>query len=139
MLNPGFQFPKITPWVFLASFLFIMMPHRFIFLNWCTISAYSGNFLKLALYNQKDPRIMYLLKCFFICKRKIFSNSFYTFSLIEAVLFWSEIFEIDFLKELHVLRSSESENIFFYRLIYVWVYYQHRSKTNNSRKFKFGI
>ena len=56
--------------------------------------------------------------------------------------FLGQIFEVEILMELHVLRYPESEKHIFS----VWsvcvclcVCYQHNSKTNYSRKIKFGI
>ena len=45
-----------------------------------------------------------------------FSPSLFTFSypcMVEKILFWSQIFEIEFLVELHTLISPESENCIF--------------------------
>ena len=64
--------------------------------------------------------------------------------------FWYQIFKMEILMDLHVLRSTESENHIFS----VWsvcicvcvcvsmcrrVCYQHNSKTNQSRNINFGI
>ena len=87
------------------------------------------------------------MECFFI---------FFLLSKVEKVMFWGQIFEMEILMDLHVLRSPESEKHIFS----VWsvcmcvclcvcvcvclsvclcVCYQHNSKTNYSRNIKFGI
>ena len=78
----------------------------------------------------------------------------FTFSylLTEKVLFSGQISEMEILMELHVLRSPESENHIFsvwcvYACVCVCVCvcvclsvcYQHNTKINYSRIFKFGI
>ena len=59
--------------------------------------------------------------------------------MIEKVLFWGQIFEIQFSMELYTLRSPKYENHNFSDGS-VWpVFYQHNSKINYSREFKFNI
>ena len=56
------------------------------------------------------------------------------------VLFLGQIFEIEILMELHIMRSPEFENhIFIVWSVCMYVCCQHISKTNNSRNIKFGI
>ena len=64
--------------------------------------------------------------------------------MAQKILFLDQILETDFLMELHVLRSPESENhIFGYWSFCVCErkidFNQHNSKTNNSRMLKFSI
>ena len=65
---------------------------------------------------------------------------------VKKVMFWSRIFEMEILMDLHVLRSPESENHIFSKWsVCICVggecvfFYQHNSKTKCSRIFKFGI
>ena len=62
--------------------------------------------------------------------------------MVEKVLLLDQIFELEILIDLHVMRSPESENNIFS----IWsvcvcacVRYQHYSKKNYSRNMKFGI
>ena len=70
--------------------------------------------------------------------------SIFTFSypwMVLNVLFLDEIFEVEIMKDLHVLRPPESENHIFscWSDMYVCVCYQHNSKTNYRKNFKFDI
>ena len=49
--------------------------------------------------------------------------------------FLSQIFKVEFLLELYILMTSETEK----RLVFVYVCCQHKIKTNNSRKSKLNI
>ena len=72
--------------------------------------------------------------------------------MIKKVLFQSQIFEIEILIDLHVLRSPKSESHIFSKwsvckcvclgvcvCVCLCVCYQYNSKTNYSRNIKFGI
>ena len=60
---------------------------------------------------------------------------------VEKVLFWGQIFQIVILTDLHILRSPEYKNLIFsnWFVCRVCVCYQHNSKTNLIRNFKFSI
>ena len=82
---------------------------------------------------------------------KILFISFYFFLpnvMVEKVLFLGQIFEMEILMDLHVMRTSESKNHIFS----IWsvctcvcvcdclcVCYHYYSKSNYSRNIKFGI
>ena len=56
------------------------------------------------------------------------------------VLFWSQVFEIKILIDLHVMSSAEFENhIFSVWYLCICVCYQHNSNTYCSRNIKFAI
>ena len=64
----------------------------------------------------------------------------FSYLYVEKVLFLSQIFEVEILMDLHVLRSPESENHIFSKwsvymclCVCLCVCYQHNSKTSNSR------
>ena len=62
--------------------------------------------------------------------------------VVKKVLFWSQIFEMEILMNLHLLKFSESENHFFSGwslCMCVCVCYQNYSKIDYNRNFKFGI
>ena len=63
---------------------------------------------------------------------------FLTFSYTYMVekIFSGQIFEMLILMDLHPLRSLESENHILGVELYVCLYYQQNSKTNNSRKLQ---
>ena len=63
-----------------------------------------------------------------------------THVMIEKVLFFGQIFKMEILMNLHVMRSPQSKNhIFSVSSVCMCVCYQHNSKTNCSRSIKFGI
>ena len=57
--------------------------------------------------------------------------------IVEKVLFWGQIFEMETLIDLHVMMSYEFENQFL--TFSLCVCYHHNTKTNYSRIFKFVI
>ena len=60
--------------------------------------------------------------------------------MVEKVLLLGQIFKMEILMDLHVFRAPESENHIFSKwTVCMCVCYQHNSKTNYSRIFKFGI
>ena len=62
--------------------------------------------------------------------------------MAEKVLFLGQLFEMEILMDLHVLRSPESENHIFSvwsEYVCVCVCDEHNSETNCSRNIKFGI
>ena len=64
--------------------------------------------------------------------------------MVEKVLLLGQIFEMEIIMDLHVLRSPESENHIFSdwsvcKCVCVCVCYKPNSKTNHSRNFKVGI
>ena len=58
--------------------------------------------------------------------------------MVEKVLFWGQIFEIEILMDLQILSSPESENhIFSGWFVYVCACYEHSSKINSSKNLVF--
>ena len=67
-----------------------------------------------------------------------------THVIVEKSLFFSQIFEMEILVDLHVVRASKSKNHIFSAwcvciCMCLCVCYQHNTKTNYSRNIKFGI
>ena len=84
------------------------------------------------------PVYTFLLKKYYTIS---FSSYSYIPFIVEKQLFWSHIFEVEVLMDLHVLRCPESENHSFRGLsvrMDVCICYQHNSKANYRRIFKFG-
>ena len=73
-------------------------------------------------------------------------NTFYFLLPIEKVLFFVQIFELEYLMDLHVLRSPESGKHSFSvwsvcvcACAYLCVCYQHNSEPNHSKNIRFGM
>ena len=64
--------------------------------------------------------------------------------MAEKILFWGQIFEMEILMDLHIMRSPETVNYIFSvwsvcMYVSLCVPYQYNSKTNYIRNIKFGI
>ena len=95
-------------------------------------------------------KVLHLLN---LCSSNALGNTsmaiFFAFSLSPTLIsresiVLGQIFEVDILMDLNVLRLPETENHIFsgwsvYTCVCLCICYQHNLKTNNSKNFKFGI
>ena len=102
---------------------------------------------------QRWPNYVYYLGCDAVLNQNNFFNLFNQYFLLpisREILFWGQIFEVEILMGLQVFGSPESKNHIFIVwnvcmcvcvsvCLRVCVSYKHKSKTNYSRIFKFGI
>ena len=83
-----------------------------------SISSLSGEILLICIFNPFwiIKLLIYSFSRSRGCRFQIYWYRFFTFSylyMVEKVLFFSHIFGIKFLMDLHVLRATESENHIF--------------------------